>query len=398
MLIILLINAPDHLESSHPALQRTEALLRSLTRASACPGIVCYDAQRHLDILIVDLVSAGKRVPHRKGVGVIRKLGADIALSLIHNQHIHKPWIFCTDADVLLPEGYFQVLNMPVQNSGADVAAIVLPYRHFLEKKATQTTELLLQHLRDQETASQLYELHMRYFTNRLGWSGSPYAYSSIGSLLVISANHYAMVRGFPGRPAAEDFYLLNKLAKVGLIACPVSPLVQLQARYSTRVPFGTGPALLKILESGERLTYAPQSFDLLKLFYTELTQMKILPISSQALWTSTLHHDPNATMLLLVLDKIGFEKFIVQQLKQCKTRVRLVRAIHEWFDAFRILKFLHAARDLGNFDIPVLQALSRIYPEARCRSHDYLAFLCNLEQSETQHKGLGRYAGMLPT
>ena len=46
-------------------------------------------------------------------------------------------------------------------------------------------------------------------------YARSPYAFHTIGSTMAVSANHYAKVRGFPKREAGEDFYLLNKLAKV---------------------------------------------------------------------------------------------------------------------------------------------------------------------------------------
>ena len=397
VLVILLINAPDNLASDCSEIKRTESLLHAFVNRSNCPKVVSIDTERHIDVLVIDLVSAGKRVPHRKGVGAVRKLGADIALCLIHNQHVHSPWIFCTDADALLPEGYFQAPEVSDAVQG-DVSAVVLPYRHFVDRGAGPHIADLSQHLSALEAASNLYELHMRYFVNRLAWSGSPYAYPALGSLMIVSASHYAMVRGFPSRTAAEDFYLLNKLAKVGLISCPILPLVQLQARCSTRVPFGTGPALVNILNSGERLTYAPQSFSLLKLFYRELTQLNVLPTTSRELWTVSFHDKPQAAMLLRILVEIGFEQFFTQQLKQCKTPGRLLRAVHEWFDAFRILKFLHAARDFGHADIPVLEALAEITQKPENRPHDYLAFLCNLEQSGQQYRGLGRYSEVFPT
>ena len=400
VLVILLINAPDNLEPDCSEVKRTEALLHAFASSSVCPRVVCYDAARHVDVLVIDLVSNCKRMPRRKGIGAIRKLGADIALGLIYDQQVRTPWIFCTDADVRLPEGYFGV----PENTSADrrkLSALVLPYRHFVDMETDQDIDGLPQTLAELETASVLYELHVRYFINRLAWSGSPYAYPALGSLMIISSSHYAMVRGFPSRPAAEDFYLLNKLAKIGLIGCPNLPVVELQARCSTRVPFGTGPALTKIIENAERLTYAPQSFALLRLFYTELAHLNVLPGSPQELWTSNFLESPDAGSLLRVMDKIGFGQFVAQQLQHCKTPGRLLRSIHEWFDAFRVLKFLHAARDLDHPDIPVMEALAEVLAEIPYESgstpHDYLAFLCNLEQSEPQYRGLGRYSEVAP-
>ncbi len=389
ILVILLVNAPDRLPADCPSAQRTLTLLRSLSPLGNCPEVVSYDPTRHIDVLVIDLVSAEHRVPYRKGVGAVRKLGADICLNLINKGQIRSPWIYCTDADAHLPRGYF-LMSGSLAPDTLDVSAVVLPYRHFVQSSDPESNADE-QNAREIETASELYELHMRYFVNRLRWCGSPYAFPALGSLIVISATHYAMVRGFPGRPAAEDFYLLNKLAKIGRIACPAFPPVQVQARYSTRVPFGTGPALLKIVQSGERLTYAPASFAILRLFYLELGQIKDRPDTLDDLWSAHFHNANEAALLLKVLDKMGFPRFIELQLRKCKTQDRLLRSIHEWFDAFRIIKFLHTARTLGQKDIPVLQALAEISHMTGRSTRDYLAFLINLDQSGTHYSGLDR-------
>ena len=95
------------------------------------------------------------------------------------------------------------------------------------------------------------------------------YGFTTIGSLITVNPEHYAKVRGFPKRDAAEDFYLLNKMAKVGAVRSIQAPIVEIEARLSTRVPFGTGPALAKILESGieDYLFYHPMVFEELRAF-----------------------------------------------------------------------------------------------------------------------------------
>ena len=49
-----------------------------------------------------------------------------------------------------------------------------------------------------------------------------------------------ALSHGFPRRNATEDFYILNKLAKVGSIARLAGTPVILEGRLSDRVPIGT--------------------------------------------------------------------------------------------------------------------------------------------------------------
>ena len=92
--------------------------------------------------------------------------------------------------------------------------------------------------------AARLYEISLRYNVLGLAWAGSPYAYQSMGSCVVISGNSYAAVRGFPRKNAAEDFYVLNKLAKVGSIFRLTGSPILLEGRPSDRVPFGTGRAI----------------------------------------------------------------------------------------------------------------------------------------------------------
>ncbi|MBV1905215.1 MAG: hypothetical protein KUG75_04000 [Pseudomonadales bacterium] len=473
LLVILIINVPDNIELGTPELERTQNLLTTFSPAhaldqSACGGanaheqisacgqtksrgklknytppsegsgawVINFDQNRNIDILVVDLVHTSRRVHHRKGLGAIRKLGADICLTLIHKKRVVSPWIFCTDADVQLPAGYFQV---PEYNAAQfeSCSAIILPYKHYVESNAQETPESRKAATScDLDDASSLYELHMRYYVNRLTWSGSPYAYPTLGSLLIISSLHYAQVRGFPRRPAAEDFYLLNKLAKTGLILTTNGPVVRVQARCSDRVPFGTGPALSKIIATQSRQTYSPASFELLKLFYLELGKINTLPKNIHQCWSPEFSANPRSNRLLEILQYIGFMSFLEKQLSTTKSTIRLQRAIHEWFDAFRTIKFLHQARDLGFEDIPILDAIQEIQllgeepsaalskepsaalseepsaalnkePSAALNKqssdafertsskilNEYLAFLIELEQSGAGYNGLGSVA-----
>ena len=121
--------------------------------------------------------------------------------------------------------------------------------------------------------ATRLYEYSLRYYVAGLSFAHSPYAFHTIGSTIAVNAAHYAKVRGFPRRQAGEDFYLLNKLAKVGAImqlgAETDCEPIDIAARLSDRVPFGTGAAVGKIMEledpAREFLLYHPSVFGLLR-------------------------------------------------------------------------------------------------------------------------------------
>ena len=126
----------------------------------------------------------------------------DEALALIAGGLVQNPWIRCTDADVEVPSDYFTAIaEIP-----ADASAAIAPFVHVPEGDANQ------------QEAMRLYDAYLQDYVDGLSRAGSSYAFHTIGSLISVQARHYAMVRGVPKRAAGEDFYLLNKLAKVGRV------------------------------------------------------------------------------------------------------------------------------------------------------------------------------------
>src|SRR6202022_2192121 len=169
-----------------------------------------------------------------QGVGLARKVGNDVALALAAGDRLSSGWLHNTDADTLLPRDYFdQMTGVPEK-----AAAAIYFFEHRFEKDPGLAE------------AARLYEISLRYYVLGLAWAESPYAYQSMGSCVVISRDAYAAVRGFPRKNAAEDFYVLNKLAKVGSIFRLAGSPVLLEGRPSDRVPFGTGRAIRDLVSS----------------------------------------------------------------------------------------------------------------------------------------------------
>ena len=314
LLIIVVINAPDHLPDDHPSVENTRQMNARLN------GLHRYDAASRIDVLGLDRVSPGCRIPQRQGVGLARKLGADVATRYIQDGTIESDIIFTTDADARLPTDYFAA---PI----GEAAAWIYPFTHVA---------------RDQKLLERatLYELHMRYYVDRLAHAGSPYAHHALGSTLAIAVDAYAQVRGFPRRNAAEDFYVLNKLAKVGRITPLSAPTIELEARYSDRVPFGTGPALTKASASNKFESYAPATFDALKIFLAAASNCT----------------RPTAGRAAELADELGFAAFLD------RSPVPTARQIHTWFDGFRTLKFVHNARRFWS-DTPLLGTMTALLP-----------------------------------
>jgi len=311
------------------------------------------------DVLLVDRFSEGHQLPLKGGVGHARKIGADLAGSLIHHKRIRSRWIHCTDADVQLPPTYFTCSNA-LRNSpvGPDSkrAVLIYPFQHGTQQDNAESNKVIL--------ATKLYELSLRYYVAGLRFARSPYAFHTIGSTMAVSAYHYAKVRGFPKRAAGEDFYLLNKLAKVGSVlelgmGLDCQP-IEIEARCSDRVPFGTGAAVTRINELANPVKdfhfYHPVVFELLQLWLQSLPA--IWRSSSADLTTDILvdgsidyqgrDHDVNEQkqVLLAGLKKVKTEQALDHAFRQSKNLDQFTRQMHTWFDAFRTLKLIHYLRD----------------------------------------------------
>ncbi|MCW8870736.1 MAG: hypothetical protein OQK49_08540, partial [Proteobacteria bacterium] len=310
-LIIACLNRPNkHAKSNQWQQQNKQLITRLYQQARSIESLNqgCFFTFEHHDIWLIDFNE--KPFDANQGVGLARKIAADSALQLIDKQVVKSHWIHSTDADVILPADYFEVA------CDSDYTAYSLPFRHISEDKELNHWQAL-------------YDFKLRYYQQGMRYIGTVYNYIPLGSCLIIQADDYAKVRGFPIRSGGEDFYLLNKLAKVGKIAQPSHPVIEINARLSQRVPFGTGPGLLKIKESKEPARfYHPQIFVEIKAWLQQLSdyyESRQLPS----------HADINQFW--------NTEQVIQKALRQTKSPERWQQFVLEWFDAFKILKTVHA-------------------------------------------------------
>ena len=103
-----------------------------------------------------------------------------------------------------------------------------------------------------------------------LRYTHFPYAFHTIGSCLAVRGSAYVKQGGMNRRKAGEDFYFLQKIIPLGNFGEINSTRVIPSARVSDRVPFGTGKAMMKWYESGEKVfkSYNPEIYEeLFKLF-----------------------------------------------------------------------------------------------------------------------------------
>ncbi len=337
-LMIWVFNAPESTLGSASG-QRTQQAFHSVLEQIQAHKISnnVHLSMHHdnLKILIVDRCTE-HLIPDKQGVGLARKLGLDLALSLSYQQYLATQnwcyWLYSTDADVKLPVTYG--LLPPKENT----SACIYPFKHIPEPGF--------------ERAMSEYEFSLHYYVESLKRAGSPYAFHTIGSLIVVSSVAYAQVRGIPKRSGAEDFYLLNKLAKLGTIESLTAPVIEISGRPSHRVPFGTGPALVKInaqYENHESFrVYHPRIFTLLTYVLSSVIEIEHSSAKGDVLLTRLSAKIADANELenvLQVLIDLGWQKQSVH-LKHLKKAEAIHKAFHVWFDGFITLRFIHEMRD----------------------------------------------------
>ena len=324
VLVIVVINSPVAADDATLELKRDA--IQEATTVSSFQNYDCLRFSNQPDLLIVD--RCNEPINEKYGVGLARKIGSDLALQLIASGTIKVPWIFCTDADAHLPSDYFT--KPTLVNSEA---AVIYPFSHRPIEGHTESC--------------QIYEATLLYYVAGLQFAQSGYAHSSIGSTLSINATDYAKVRGYPKRSAGEDFYLLNKLAKIAPFNTRCLPSIELSGRLSTRVPFGTGQGIKAIeLHASpltEHLFYNPEVFDHLRVFLSELRTCQN---------ASDITEYFSSALTRQWCELSGFNRELLKH--QSQSEKVFDKFVFDWFDGFRTLKYIHYLRDAKLHSMPL--------------------------------------------
>jgi hypothetical protein len=275
-----------------------------------------------LDILLLDRTSEGRRLGRKQGVGIARHLGGGILCGLVSDGHLSCPWIWSTDADARFGPDYLDPLP-------PEAGTCVLPYAH-----------------RPASEALQIYELGLRHYALGLASAGSPYAFPTIGSTIAIRADIYQGTGGFPDRMAGEDFYLLNKAAKVAPLHYADRSPVVLVDRPSDRVPFGTGKGAAVIEAAGGACALpSPAAFRLLGRWLAELSSGEDADLPQR---------------LEAILPGFPGLARLRKAIRQPAKGPRRLRRRHECFDAFWTMKWMHQVRDGPHPSLPWRAALAQ--------------------------------------
>ncbi len=264
----------------------------------------------------------------KSGVGQARKVLMDEALFRL-SQLGNRGLIVNLDADCTVQQDYLiHIWDYFLANPSLDAASI--HFEHELSSEAIID-----------------YELHLRYFIGMQKVLGLPFAFQTVGSAMVVRAEAYAAVGGMNTRRAGEDFYFLHKFIKNRKCGNLTNTTVFPSGRISDRVPFGTGKAVGSITDRGSCETYHPKSFEMLRPLVDDIASI---------FEGRTLEVDP---ALRNYLDSIAFEDQVLLIRKNTASFESFKKRYFQFFDAFKLMKCLHAIRDQGFEDVSLDMALN---------------------------------------
>lgn len=277
---------------------------------------------------IIDRSSPGNGwIGKKKGVGWARKT----IMEAIMMDHGEDELIVSLDADTDISEKYLESV-LCLMNEHPNVSAIAVPYYHPLSGDE------------DTKRAMLRYEIYMRHYlismldikrllSERCGLT-FPYAFTALGSAMVFPLWAYSRVGGITPLQGGEDFYLMQKFAKTGRLLLSCNEVVRPQGRVSYRVPFGTGPAIAKGIDSMEDTypLYPHEAFEAVAETYS--------------LFPKLYDGDCNTPMSAFLCDQLKTSDLWQPLRKNFKTRELFVHACQERVDGLRILQFLKYYRE----------------------------------------------------
>ncbi|KUG26593.1 hypothetical protein ASZ90_003567 [hydrocarbon metagenome] len=176
-----------------------------------------------------------------------------------------------------------------------------------------------------------------------LKFAKSPYAYHSIGSCIALDPLTYIKIGGMNKKKAGEDFYFLEKAAKLKEVVSIDTTTVYPSSRKSWRVPFGTGQRMTRFYEKirDEYVLYNPKSFVVLRDFLRQYFSEDLISPEELLVKTKSIS---NSLYEYLIIN--NFKSDQQKIIDNSKTLEQLNHQKKIWFDAFKTLKLIHYLRD----------------------------------------------------
>ena len=138
-------------------------------------------------------------------------------------------------------------------------------------------------------------------------------------------------------KQGGEDFYFLHKIFTLNKTKYIYNIYVQPASRTSNRVPFGTGPAISKIMHETELYTYNPNAFIKLRTFFEQVE--KFYKANPEVLRQLYCNFD---SAIKYYLKEDDFIKAINEINCNCVSKVIFTKKFFSWFNAFKIIKYLN--------------------------------------------------------
>jgi hypothetical protein len=309
------------------------------SNATAAGRVNEYAAERMPHWMRAHTIECNELPVARAGVGLARKIGMDEALARLAMTTGCAGVIACLDADCsVMPNYLLRLREWFITNPKCPGVSIYFEHPGLFEVDDPISRAMID------------YELHLRYYVAGQRLAGFPYAFHTVGSTLACSTQAYVAQGGMNLRQGGEDFYFAQKLIAMGGYRALNTTTVYPGVRQSARVPFGTGPAIRRALESGAELkTFAPQTFRDLALFCAALAE------STPATLPGLVSGLPTA--LRQFLDSQSFAQRLSEIRANVASDASYRHRVQRWFNAFRFLKYAQYASRSAYPKVPISAA-----------------------------------------
>ncbi|HNQ67406.1 MAG TPA: hypothetical protein PKN32_03435 [Bacteroidales bacterium] len=356
----------ESLDNANPPNYKTEVIIivnsgENSSQQSVEHNRIIYDELRqkqdrlfykNFDLLPYLIENTPKKIA---GVGFARKTGMDEAVRRFNAIKKAEGIIVSLDADCKLDKNYFDEI-IGYYEINPNSGACTIQFKHDFDQNI-YSEEVI--------SACMLYEIYLRYFRLALKYCGFPYPLHTIGSCFSVTAQSYIKAGGMSQRQGGEDFYFLHKLALMTQIGVINKALVFPSPRISYRVPFGTGPAVSKIIKENKYDVYNFKLFGIIKAFYDNCDNFYFQSTDIKSLV-------PKEIIEFIGIDKIV--SIISDCLKNTNNLQSFRKRFYSKFDTFFIIKFLNS-HDYSRVFPPenVLTAASQLLDE-----------YCNMQSEKT--------------
>jgi len=285
------------------------------------------------------------------GAGLARKTGMDTAIYRFNLLNRQDGIIISLDADCICDENYLLAIESAFKEKvQADCA--ILYFEHPLSGN---------EYPRSIYSGIIQYELHLRYHIECLRHIKYPFAHHTLGSCFAVKSGAYVRQGGMNRKKAGEDFYFLQKIFTSGYTTEINTTTVHPSPRPSMRVPFGTGPAIQKMLSSDQQvlMTYDPHPYKDLGRFLEVIPKFFRISKSEQR---SLLLKMPEPVREFLFTHEL--EQKMAEVNRNTGNRKAFIKRFYSWFNGLMLIKYLNYCHAAYYAEMPVEKAALMLLKE----------------------------------